>query len=142
MKVLTQLPVESADPGTRLARIPTRRHDSPSAWPLSATAATTTSVRSAGAYLTTRWLPGKRLVVATSTWDGYRRKLDRHIVPSVGRTPVRRLRPEHLEALYDRMLHPTDGRRALAPKTVLEVHLIIRNAQRRCAKVSCRATSR
>ena len=26
------------------------------------------------------------------------------------------------------MLHPTDGKRALAPKTVLEVHLIIRAA--------------
>jgi len=81
-----------------------------------------------GAYLTTRWLPGKRLVVATSTWDGYRRKIDRHILPSLGGTPVRRLRPEHLEGLYDRMLHPTDGRKALAPKTVLEVHIIIRGA--------------
>lgn len=81
-----------------------------------------------GAYLTTRWLPGKRLVVATSTWDGYRRKIDRHILPSLGRTALRRVRPEHLEALYDRMLHPTDGRRALAPKTVLDVHLIIRGA--------------
>ncbi len=81
-----------------------------------------------GAYLTTRWLPGKRLVVATSTWDGYRRKIDRHILPSVGRTGIRRLRPEHLEALYDRMLHPTDGPRALAPKTVLEEHLIMRSA--------------
>ena len=81
-----------------------------------------------GAYLTTRWLPGKRLVVATSTWDGYRRKIDRHILPSLGRTPVRRLRPTHLESLYDRMLHANDGRRPLAPKTVLEVHLIIRGA--------------
>jgi len=33
-----------------------------------------------GAYLTKRWLPGKRLVVATSTWDGYRRRIDRHIL--------------------------------------------------------------
>ena len=81
-----------------------------------------------GAYLTTRWLPGKRLAVATSTWDGYRRKIDHHILPSLGHTPVRRLRPEHLEALYDKMLHPTDGARPLAPKTVLEVHLIIRGA--------------
>jgi len=41
---------------------------------------------------------------------------------------MRRLRAHHLEALYDRMLHPTDGQRALAPKTVLEIHLIIRGA--------------
>ena len=46
----------------------------------------------------------------------------------LGRTAIRRLRPEHLESLYHRMLHPTDGRRPLAPKTVLEVHLIIRGA--------------
>jgi len=81
-----------------------------------------------GAYLTKRWLPGKRLVVATSTWDGYRRRIDPPHPPSLGRTPVRRLRPEHLEALYGRMFHPSDGRRPLAPKTVLEVHLIIRGA--------------
>jgi integrase len=41
---------------------------------------------------------------------------------------LRRLRPNHLEALYNHMLLPTDGRKPLAPKTVLEVHLIIRGA--------------
>lgn len=33
-----------------------------------------------------------------------------------------------LEALYDRMLHPADGGRAYTPKTVLEVHQIIRRS--------------
>ncbi len=41
---------------------------------------------------------------------------------------IRRLRPHHLEALYEQKLHPTDGRKPLAPKTVLEIHLIIRGA--------------
>lgn len=81
-----------------------------------------------GAYLTTRWLPGKRLALAHSTWDGYRRKIDRHILLTLGTVAIRRLRPHHLESLYDRKLHPTDGSRALAPKTVLEIHLIIRGA--------------
>ncbi len=81
-----------------------------------------------GAYLTGRWLPGKRVALATSTWDGYRRKIDRHILPTLGRIRIRRLRTDHLEALYESMLHPTDGRRALAPKTVLEAHLVIRSA--------------
>ncbi len=85
-------------------------------------------VSSFGAYLTRRWLPGKRLNLATSTYDGYRRKIERHILPALGRVPIRRLRAEQLEALYDSMLRPTDGRRALAPKTVLEIHLIIRGA--------------
>ncbi|MDP9069817.1 MAG: N-terminal phage integrase SAM-like domain-containing protein [Actinomycetota bacterium] len=81
-----------------------------------------------GAYLTTRWLPGKRLALRATTWDGYRRKIDRHILPMLGRIPIRRLRPAQVEALYQSMLHPTDGRRPLSPKTVLEAHLIIRSA--------------
>jgi hypothetical protein len=81
-----------------------------------------------GAYLTTRWLPGKRLTLRATTWDGYRRRIDRHILPALGRIPIRRLRPAHLEALYESLLNPTDGRRALAPKSVLDVHLIIRGA--------------
>jgi integrase len=81
-----------------------------------------------GAYLTRRWLPGKKVNLAPSTYDSYRRKIERHIVPTLGRTSIRRLRVEQLETLYDSMLHPIDGRRPLAPKTVLEVHLIIRGA--------------
>ena len=43
--------------------------------------------------------------------------------------PARRgLSPARLEALYDSKLHPNDDSRALAPKTVLELHLIIRGA--------------
>lgn len=81
-----------------------------------------------GAYLVTRWLPGKKLEVAHSTWDDYRRKIDIHILPVLGKIPIRRLRPDHLERLYDTKLHPTNGTRPLAPKTVLEMHLIIRSA--------------
>ena len=81
-----------------------------------------------GAYLTTVWLPGKRLTLRTSTWDGYRRKVNRHILPSLGRIAIAGSALTHLEALYERLLHPADGRKALAPKSVLEVHLIIRGA--------------
>jgi integrase len=87
-----------------------------------------------GAYLTGQWLPGKKINLAHSTWDGYRRRIDRHILPAIGHVHIRRLRAQHLETLYDRMLHPTDGRRGLAPKTVLEVHLIIRGALRDAVK--------
>jgi integrase len=81
-----------------------------------------------GAYLTNQWLPGKKINLAQSTWDGYRRKIDRHILPAIGHLRIRRLRAHHLEKLYDRMLYPTGDRQPLAPKTVLEVHLIIRGA--------------
>ena len=88
-----------------------------------------------GAYLTGQWLPGKKINLAQSTWDGYRRKIERHILPAIGHLRIRRLRAHHLEKLYDRMLHPNDDRRALAPKTVLEVHLIIRGALNHAVKL-------
>ena len=81
-----------------------------------------------GAYLAGRWLPAKRLELATSTHRSYVHKAQRHILPALGRKRLRRLRPEHLERLYESMLHPTDNTQALAPKTVYEVHLIIRGA--------------
>lgn len=81
-----------------------------------------------GAYLAARWLPGKRLVLAATTYNGYRRNVENHIVPALGRIGLRRLRPHHLEAFYERLLHPRDGRAALAPKTVYEIHLVIRGA--------------
>lgn len=81
-----------------------------------------------GVYLTTRWLPGKRVVLATSTYAGYRRNVERHVLPSLGRIGLRRLRPHHLEALYDRLRYPNGGSAGLAPKTVYEIHLVIRGA--------------
>lgn len=46
-----------------------------------------------GAYLTARWLPAKRAVLAESTYDGYRRNIDLHIIPALGRIGLRRIRP-------------------------------------------------
>lgn len=80
-----------------------------------------------GVYLTTRWLPGKKLVLATSTYEGYRRNVQRHVLPALGRIGLRGLRPHHLEAFYDQLLHPAEGR-ALSPKTAYEIHLVIRGA--------------
>jgi hypothetical protein len=80
-----------------------------------------------GAYLTNRWLPGKRINLAEHL--GWIPAEERTAHPSgIGNLKIRRLRAHHFEALYDRMLHPSDGRRPLAPKTVLGVHLIIRGA--------------
>lgn len=81
-----------------------------------------------GAYLAARWLPGKKLELAHSTWDGYRRKVELHILPLSGTSRSAACEPHHLERLYDEKLHPENGKRPLAPKTVLEVHLIIRGA--------------
>jgi hypothetical protein len=50
-----------------------------------------------GAYLTEQWLPGKANTLAESTWHGYRRKIERHILPALGRIPIRRLKVADLE---------------------------------------------
>ena len=76
-----------------------------------------------GAYLTSQWLPAKKLHLATSTYRGYERNVQRHILPALGRVGIRRLRYQQIEALYDSLLHPTEGK-GLAPKTVYEIHLI------------------
>ncbi|MGB5758617.1 MAG: site-specific integrase [Acidimicrobiales bacterium] len=80
-----------------------------------------------GAYLTSQWLPAKKLHLATSTYRGYERNVQRHILPVLGRISIRRLRYQQIESLYDTLLHPETGR-GLAPKTVYELHLIIRGA--------------
>ncbi|HVF73404.1 MAG TPA: tyrosine-type recombinase/integrase [Acidimicrobiales bacterium] len=87
------------------------------------------SVRSLtfGAYLTSQWLPAKKLHLAISTYHGYERNVQIHILPVLGRVGIRRLRYQQIEALYDTLLHPTEGK-GLSPKTVYEVHLIIKGA--------------
>jgi integrase len=80
-----------------------------------------------GAYLTSQWLPAKKLHLATSTYRGYERNAQLHILPALGRVALRRLRVQQIEALYDALLHPTSGR-GLAPKTVYEIHLILRGS--------------
>ncbi len=81
-----------------------------------------------GSYLQSQWLPAKKAELRPSTYAGYRRNVALHIMPRLARIPVRRLRDKHLEELYERLAHPTDGARALSPKTVLEIHLIVRAA--------------
>jgi integrase len=94
------------------------------------------SERSAGLslarYLLETWLPAKQLNLRPSTWNGYRNLITLHVVPHIGRLPLRRLRSHHLETLYAELL--TNGRRdgkgGLDPKTVLEVHVIVHKALR------------
>jgi Phage integrase, N-terminal SAM-like domain len=81
-------------------------------------------------FLLRRWLPAKKVSLRPSTWDSYRRVVELHVVPRLGAVPLRRLRAQHLEGLYADLLANgrRDGRGGLDPKTVLEVHVIIRKA--------------
>ena len=81
-------------------------------------------------YLTQRWLPSKQMTLRPSTWDSYRRVIDLHLIPRIGRIPLRYLRPDHLERLYADLLDAgrADGTGGLHNKTVAEIHMIVRRA--------------
>ncbi len=49
-------------------------------------------------YLTQRWLPSKQLTLRASTYDSYRRNISIHVIPRIGRVPLRHLRPDHFDA--------------------------------------------
>jgi integrase len=83
-----------------------------------------------GVYLTQRWLPSKQVALRPSTWASYRNNIELHIVPAIGRVPLRHLRPDHIERLYANLL--ADGNTVrpggLDGKTVLEIHMVLRRA--------------
>ena len=81
-------------------------------------------------YLLRQWLPAKEVSLRPSTRDGYRRLIELHVVPRLGTVSLRRLRAEQLDALYAELLATgrRNGRGGLDPKTVLEVHIVLRKA--------------
>src|SRR5271170_1991086 len=83
-----------------------------------------------GVYLTMKWLPAKQMTLRPSTWDGYRRLIELHVLPHLGRVPLRHLRAEHLDRLYATLLERgrCDGSGGLDIKTVHEVHIVVRRA--------------
>ncbi len=80
-----------------------------------------------GEFLTATWLPQKRRTVRATTGYRYAWFVEHYINPAIGHVPLRRLRADHLDGLYE-SLAATGGRdgTGLAPKTTLEVHMIIR----------------
>ncbi|QYG91762.1 site-specific integrase [Iamia sp. SCSIO 61187] len=99
-----------------------------------------------GQYLTDRWLPIQKSRVRASTYDSYRRNIDLHVLPALGRRPIERLTPDDLDVFYATLL--TEGRKTpkaskptrvvgecdavgpagLAPKTVRNIHLMLNKA--------------
>ena len=108
-----------------------------------------------GQYLTERWLPIQKSRVRASTYDSYRRNIDLHVLPALGRRPLDKLVAEDLDLFYATLL--TEGRKmstgkklkgkaskakvaaadgeceearpvGLAPKTVRNIHLMLNKA--------------
>lgn len=82
-----------------------------------------------GSYLLDAWLPAQRQRLRNSTFSDYRRRIEQHIVPALGHIQLQELDARHLDKLYADLLArgARDGS-ALAPKTVRNVHVVIRKA--------------
>ncbi|MGH9099235.1 MAG: site-specific integrase [Acidimicrobiales bacterium] len=81
-----------------------------------------------GAYLTERWLPTKRSQIRPSTYDSYRRNIERHVIPALGNVPLQRLSAEDLDGLYAALGEGREDRRPLAPKTIRSIHAALHKA--------------
>lgn len=80
-------------------------------------------------FMHTRWLPACQGRLRPTTSFRYRQMTERYVLPHLGRVPLRRLTIVHLERLYAELR--TRGRQdgePLAPKTVLNVHQVLRTA--------------
>lgn len=87
-------------------------------------------------FLNETWLPKRRQQLRPSTAHRYQWMIDNYITPAIGHLPIRKLRFEHLERLYSDLLE-TGGTKAagLAPKTVYDVHVIMRAALKYATKM-------
>jgi Phage integrase, N-terminal SAM-like domain len=83
--------------------------------------------RTLATYLTESWLPARRSSLRPSTSDRYEREILVRINPLLGHIALHRVRAADLDALYHALLARgrCDGR-GLAPKTVLNIHQILR----------------
>lgn len=74
------------------------------------------------------WLPTMRTQVKFSTWDSYRRNLEKHVLPVLGGKQLQQITAGHLNTLYRSLLTGAcrNGRKGgLAPKTVRNIHIAI-----------------
>lgn len=71
--------------------------------------------------------------VCGSTYRGYEGVMRRYILPHLGEVPVRKLRPEMVQALYRALQEPGGGLKGgpLSARTVLQVHVVLHQALRK-----------
>ncbi len=90
---------------------------------------TVTEQLTLGRYLTERWMPRRRQRLQPTTAYRYEWMIEHYIVPAIGAVPLRSVHTEMLDRFYDELR--TCGAAAgggLAPKTVYDVHVLIRAA--------------
>lgn len=75
-----------------------------------------------GEYLAS-WLTGVQPSLRPTTWRRYRQLIEIHAIPAIGSIPLKKLTPDHLQALYSERL-----RAGAAPASVLHLHAVISRA--------------
>src|SRR5258708_2148458 len=80
----------------------------------------------------TDWLKIKTHQIEPSTLERYQSHVRLHIVPSIGKRPLARLTPQHVQAMEAQLL-ATAG---LAPRTVQHIHSTLKQALEHAARLS------
>lgn len=90
-----------------------------------------------GEYLVERWLPVQATRLRTSTYDSYRRNIELHVVPALGRRPLEKLTAEDVDLFYAKLLAGGRKKRSpgekgeakgLSPKSVHNIHVMLHKA--------------
>ena len=66
--------------------------------------------------------------VKASTAYLYRRDIELYIIPNLGRYDLNELTPTIVQKFYNRLLHPTAGKKPLSAKTVRDIHGVLHQA--------------
>jgi integrase len=81
-------------------------------------------------FLREQWLPAVKASIRPSTFDSYRMTVEKHIAPAFGGTKLQQVTPSKLNAFYADLLSKgrSDGKGGLSPKSVRNVHVVLRKA--------------
>lgn len=75
-----------------------------------------------------QWLQSMEGSVKRVTWERYRHNVQHHIVPTLGKVKLAKLRPHHVQRLYD------EKRRTMSPASVRLIHGVLSGALRQAVR--------
>lgn len=76
-------------------------------------------------WIRTSWLPMTEPRVKPSTFHSYRRNLELHVLPMLGRKPLQQLTPPMLTSLYGQLAQRCEERKGLSAKTISYIHATV-----------------